>query len=261
MNPELSARRAVFEEISRWRPLYREEMNCQIVHDSLHLRPGWSREYVLSLGSAEVGYGSVAEAGPWKGKPAIYEFFLMPEARMRAFDLFQALLDAADAVTIETQSNDPLLTVMAHAFANRVTTDAILFRDAITTAHSAEGIVFRAATPEDGEKLAARELDPAAGWLVEVEGVIAGAGGVLYHYNPPYGDVYMKVAAAFRRRGFGAYLVQELKRVCREQGSLPAARCNPTNLASRRTLQKAGFVPCGVILVGDLQARQSHPAS
>jgi hypothetical protein len=46
----------------------------------------------------------------------------------------------------------------------------------------------------------------------------------------------------------GAYLVQELKAVC----SLPAAPCNVQNLPSRKTLQKAGFVPCGNIVVGDL---------
>src|SRR5438445_9280978 len=45
-------------------------------------------------------------------------------------------------------------------------------------------------------------------------------------------------------------LVQELKRVCYEQGNVPAARCNPTNIASRNSLQKAGFDPCGHILSG-----------
>jgi hypothetical protein len=50
----------------------------------------------------------------------------------------------------------------------------------------------------------------------------------------------------------GSYLVQELKRVCYENGDVPAARCSPTNVASRATLQKAGFVPCGHILAGTI---------
>jgi GNAT superfamily N-acetyltransferase len=62
----------------------------------------------------------------------------------------------------------------------------------------------------------------------------------------------MEVSEPFRRRGLGAYLVQELKRIARERNNTPAARCNVTNLPSRRTLQKAGFVPCGHILVGSL---------
>ena len=54
------------------------------------------------------------------------------------------------------------------------------------------------------------------------------------------------------QQGFGSYLVQELKRVCYEAGKKPAARCNADNVASRRTLQKAGFLPCGRLLVGDV---------
>jgi len=36
-------------QISPLREQYREEMNCQIIHDSIHGRPGWTREYVLQL--------------------------------------------------------------------------------------------------------------------------------------------------------------------------------------------------------------------
>src|SRR3546814_16045769 len=35
------------EDILRWRDLYRQEMNCQIVHDSIHARPGWTETFVL----------------------------------------------------------------------------------------------------------------------------------------------------------------------------------------------------------------------
>jgi GNAT superfamily N-acetyltransferase len=63
----------------------------------------------------------------------------------------------------------------------------------------------------------------------------------------------MEVAEPHRRRGFGSYLVQELKRVGYEMGKVPAARCNPTNLASRGTLQKAGLLPCARLLVGRLE--------
>jgi len=68
----------------------------------------------------------------------------------------------------------------------------------------------------------------------------------------PYGDSYMDVAESFRRRGLGAFLVQELKRICYEGGSIPAARCNTGHIASRLTLQKAGFVPCANILNGSV---------
>ena len=58
-------------EIDSLRELYRQEMNCQIIHDSIHGRPGWTREYVLQLDNSEVGYGSVAIAGPWRETRAL----------------------------------------------------------------------------------------------------------------------------------------------------------------------------------------------
>jgi hypothetical protein len=39
----------------------------------------------------------------------------------------------------------------------------------------------------------------------EVDGAVAGKGGILFHYNQPYGDMYMEVHEPFRRRGFGGY--------------------------------------------------------
>jgi hypothetical protein len=74
-------------------------------------------------------------------------------------------------------------------------------------------------------------------------------GGILFHYNPPYGDIYMEVDEPHRRRGYGGYLVQELKRLCRELGGVPGARCDPTNAASQRTVQHAGFIPYAHILI------------
>ena len=88
--------------------------------------------------------------------------------------------------------------------------------------------------------------------VLEIDGAVAAKGGILFHYNRPYGDIYREVAEPSRQRGLGSYLVQELKRVCYEKGSVPCARCNPENIASRKTLQKAGFAPCGHLLTGTL---------
>jgi GNAT superfamily N-acetyltransferase len=230
--------------------MYRQEMSCQIIHDSIHERPGWTNELLLQVHGATAGYGSIAVSGPWKDKPTAYEFYLTPQFRSRSFDLFEALLAASAAVSIEVQSNDPLITVMLHTYAENIESEAILYHDKLTTTHAPAGAVFRRATSEDVARFLPHQ--EGADYLVEAEGQIAGTGGVLFHYNRPYGDIYMEVAETFRRRGIGSYLVQELKRVCYENGNVPAARCNQKNIASRKTLQKAGFVPCGQILTGNV---------
>jgi GNAT superfamily N-acetyltransferase len=142
---------------------------------------------------------------------------------------------------------------MLHTFAENIESESILFHDRLTTMHIPAGVAFRRATPEDAARFLPHQ--EGATFLVEANGEIAGTGGILFHYNRPYGDIYMEVAEPFRRRGFGSYLVQELKRVCYEGGNVPGARCNQKNIASRKTLQKAGFVPCGQILSGHLPSR------
>jgi GNAT superfamily N-acetyltransferase len=249
---ELSAEATALERILPWRHLYQEEMNCQIIHDSIHVRPGWSLEYFLTADDAKVGYGSVAIGGPWKEKPTIYEFYVQPANRTRVFDIFLVLLRTSGARAIETQSNDRMLTVMLHTFAKGVSCESILYEDTTRTTYSPAGAAFRRATPADGLDIHPEQLTSHG--IIEVEGKVAATGGILFHYNRPYGDIYMEVKEPFRRRGLGTYLVQELKRVCYEGGSVPSARCNPTNVASRKTLQKAGFVPCGNILSGSVPA-------
>jgi GNAT superfamily N-acetyltransferase len=248
----ISVRACELDEIALLREFYREEMGCQIIHDSIHARSGWTTEYALDVNGACIGYGSVAIGGPWSTTHALYEFFVRQDQRLRVFDAFAALVSASAPAMIETQTNAPILSLMLHTFASNVSAEAILFEDRFDTRLAPEGAGFRATESKDEERLRMLDLDDGAAWAVTWNGEIAGAGGVLYHYNRPYGDIYMKIAEPFRGRGLGAYLVQELKAACRARGSVPAARCNVANIASRRTLQKAGFVPCGNLVTGDL---------
>jgi GNAT superfamily N-acetyltransferase len=232
------------------RTRYRQEMNCQIVKDSIHTRAGWAMTYALGLDDTLVGFGTVAIAGPWKDKPTILEFYVLPDHRSRAFDLFEAFVEASGARLMEIQSNDALLAMMLHTYAHDIWSEAILFRDGFTTALRARGAVLQPLTSDEEIRASIAERQGGPEFLLQVDGTPAGKGGILFHYNPPYGDVYMDIEEPFRGRGLGAYLVQELKRQAYEIGSIPAARCNRDNRASRKTLQKAGFIPYAHILNG-----------
>ncbi len=185
---ELSVKQTTFEEIESWRDLYRQEMNCQIIHDSIHSRSGWTLEYFLSAGGAPVGYGSIAVAGPWKDKPTLYEFYVLPYYRSFLFDLFSVLLSASGANRIETQSNDSILTAMLHTFAHDVVSESILYHDKLTTTLAPAEAFFRRAIASDDPKIPADQLFSHG--VVEVAGAVAAKGGILFHYNRPYGDIY-----------------------------------------------------------------------
>src|SRR5581483_6286000 len=101
----ITIRISELDEIKPLREDYRREMNCQIIYDSIHRRPGWTREYLLEVAGVAAGYGSVAVDGPWHDNPALYEFYVKHEHRMRTFDLFASLQAVCEAKIIETQTN------------------------------------------------------------------------------------------------------------------------------------------------------------
>jgi hypothetical protein len=157
---EFSCRPVSPLEISLWRDMYRQEMNCQIVHDSMHSREGWTQPYVLEAGGVSAGYGSILIGGPWTGTRTIFEFYVIPQFRSRTFDLFACLLAASDATAMKVQTNDVLLTAMLHTWAKDIKSEKIVFEDKLTTAYLRDDVVFR------------RRNNPDEDWALEVSGEI-----------------------------------------------------------------------------------------
>jgi len=249
---QIEVKLASAQQVLPLRARQRQEMNCQIVHDSIHRREGWTLSYLIELDGTAIGFGSVAISGPWKDKPTVFEFYILPEFRARGFALFEAFLAASAPRFFEVQSNDEICMVMALTYGRDIATEKVVFHDKLTTTHRHNGTTLKALTADETVQHALQCQQGGGEWILEMDGKTVGKGGILFHYNRPYGDIYMEVMEPFRRRGLGSYLVQELKRVCYELGAVPCARCNPSNTASRRTLQRAGFVPFAHILIGSI---------
>ena len=236
------------EAIRSLRELYRREMNCQIVHDSLHSH-FLTDIYVIQVDSRVAGYGCVM-SGECESRDLIKEFYLLPVHRARALPLFRRFATATGARTIEAQTNDTLLSLMLFDCAAEFKSETILFHDAVTANLRLPSVRFRKVTEADRDRIFPHKLEGVGDWLLEDNGEVVATGGVYTHYNPPYGDISMEVDERLWRRGYGSYLVQELKRLCYEMGNVPAARCNVANVASRATLEKAGFLPCAAYTSG-----------
>ena len=227
---------------------YRREMACQIVHDAWHAR-GFTCSYLLRADGRAVGYGAVGGA-PRDPQDTLKEFFVRPADRELALSLFRRLVAASGARAVEAQTNDALLMRMLDACAVEPSSDTLLFDDGDTTALDVPlpGAIVRRVTRADVGSVFAHAHEPVGEWGVEWEGALVATGGLAFHYNPPYGDLFMEVAAPHRRRGVGSWLVQELKWRCRASGHVPAARCHVDNAASRRTLARAGMRQCARVV-------------
>lgn len=248
--PALTALPTDPEMILPMREDYRREMACQIVHDSWHAR-GFVTPYLLLEADEVVGYAAVGGA-PGEPRDAVKELYLVPSRRGLALPLLDAVIAAAGATRIEAQTNDPLLGLLLWDRVARPESDTILFADRTSTHLEAPGAQMRPVTEEDAPLVFAHTREPVGDWGLEHAGAIVATGGLALHYNRPYADLHMEVHAPHRRRGFGSYLVQELKRIAYASGHVPAARCHRDNIASRRTLQRGGMFPCARIVRGDI---------
>ena len=67
-----------------------------------------------------------------------------------------------------------------------------------------------------------------------------------------YADVAMIIDSENRRNGYGILIVKILVTKCRRMKLIPTAVCDVKNLASRKTLQKAGFYLDGCLLLAQV---------
>lgn len=251
----IAVREASLQEVQALRERYRRELDCQIVHDSWHER-GFLQSYLISVAGRVVGYGSVGGVGD-EPRDIVKEIYLEPDARPDAQILFRALVTESGARRVEAQTNDRLLTQMLLDSVETIERDRILFEDAVSTCLVLPSATFRAIGQRERKLVFHHEVEGVGDWVIELDGAVVATGGLMFHYNPPYSDIYMEVAAPFQGRGLGAFLVQELKKVSYDMGKTPAARCDASNVASRRTLERAGMAPCAWIINGRI-AQQGH---
>jgi GNAT superfamily N-acetyltransferase len=129
--------------------------------------------------------------------------------------------------------------------------NAVLFADSAVSALDIDKAVFRKRKDTD---VVFEKLEPSGEYILEYDSEVVASGGFLLHYNIPFADLYMEVREDCRGKGFGSFLLQEVKRECYLAGRVPAARCNINNAASKASLLKAGFKIAGFMVIAEIKA-------
>jgi GNAT superfamily N-acetyltransferase len=243
-----AARRVDGTAIAAWRARFLAELDAQCRYDATHRR-GWADAYIVSLDGLDVGYGAIKGCDEIAARDSLFEFYLDPAARGWAVPLAGAVLAAAGATRLQCQTNDAGTFDVFRQLASRVEVESILYADDRATDLVVPGATTRPRREDDGTVFE-HTAEPLGDIVVVCGGDIVATGGALTHYNPPYADLYMEVRPDARRRGFGALVLQAVKRECYARGLVPAARTGVTNLASQATLRRAGLRECGFVLAG-----------
>ncbi|HEV2416521.1 MAG TPA: GNAT family N-acetyltransferase [Terriglobia bacterium] len=241
--------KAELKDIQSLRALFLQETNFQIRYNSCHER-GWTDSYLLIIDDVTVGYGST-KGQEISNRDTVFEFFVIHSFAKLVSVLFRELLSASGAKYIECQSNDMLLSSMLYEFSRDIGANVVLFEDHAVTEHVIPDGVVRPRCNDD--QIFEHKVEPVGDYVLALPGGVVATGGFMVHYNRPFTDLYMEVREDCRRRGFGSFLLQELKKQCYLIGSVPAARCNLENTASRGALIKAGLRVCGFMLTGKIK--------
>jgi Acetyltransferase (GNAT) family len=233
--------KTTLEEIQPLRKLFLSESSFQFIYDKCH-GAGWADTYVFTSGKEIVGYGSVWGKDQREDRNTIFEFYLLLSFRKFAHIIFPNFITTSGALFIGCQSNDLLLASMLFEHAKKIHAEAILFEHDFQAEFYIPGILFKENIDADGN----------SEYILEQNGNAVASGGYVWNYNFPYIDMYYEVKEAYRQKGFGSLIIQELKKEAFRLKRIPSARCNINNIASKRALLKAGMSVCGHILIGEL---------
>ena len=259
------------DQVADLRFLYARELD-DVIRYEREIRRGRTRIYGVWNDGALIGYGILHGEG--EDRNTVVEFFLLPQFRWHTVPVFDHFTKVTGATGVQARTNDTGLVLLLYERTRDIIPGNSYFRDAENTHQRVPGVRCRAITPDDLDVLTpimttsdgwpfelpdrealATWIESNQGRLLEDEEGIAGIGAVLHGYNAPFASIGVVVMKRARRRGYGAYLIEELKRETYTMGKIPRADCAPWNAASRATLLRAGFLVNARALRGTLSAQ------
>jgi GNAT superfamily N-acetyltransferase len=199
----------------------------------------------------EIGYAVI------HGGETLVELHVMTAELSRLAAAFEELAGVCGVRRILAKSFDPTLMFVALLRPRQIRTTGLLYRVIVDAGFAADpAIAVRAATVDDVGSLLRLGADFFDG-PAEVEDYIASGALMIYEAGDGAAlgagvmkrivpgrddlDIGMVVDPRRRRRGHGVYIVAHLKAHCLAKGWRPICGCAVDNLASQRTLERAGF--------------------
>ena len=177
-----------------------EPPDCPRFHPSPR---GWTHPWHLPREVA-VGFASAAVSGPWTDRPTVIEFYLLPPCRSRAFEAFEQFLRVSGCDPFWRRRPMSRCIPPWHSPSDVICSRRRSFSRTGPRRHSPRGASLLVSNHFARGGPGSHESTAWGGgeWILELEGQPIGKGGILFHYNRPYGDVYMEVDGSHRRRGF-----------------------------------------------------------
>lgn len=193
----------------------------------------------------------------------LLRFHLLEEYQAQAQEIFRELISTFKIQHAITSTIEPLYFSLCLDVQKSVTPLSYLFRDHRRTESSVDWSesTFRIAEKRELENIVPfyQEQALSPGEWIEAfvhtrleraelfvwyhQQTLAAIGECIpSQRQPPYADLGMIVAQEYRGRGLGRSILIQLKQHCYEMGWKPICSCSADNLASKKAIEKAGFL-------------------
>lgn len=213
------------------------------------------------------------------GEASVMQFFIVDDFVKASEEVFSQVISRGMTETAYAGTHEPAFLSLCLDRQKSVAVHTILFTDNERVEARLEAFpdpIFRQATQADIEKVVALHREDSAS--IDLETMEAAFGSqreyveqlvdenqlfVLYQGDellgtgecrisksqPPYADVGMIVSEKHRRKGAGSYIIVRLKEYCYRNNTVPICSTTVENIASKKALEKAGFVSYHRILM------------
>lgn len=212
---------------------------------------GNSQCYIINYNGQKVGHCFI------DSKKTLVQFHVIKEHYLNATEIFEYLLSNELVKNASVSTKETEFLSLCLDYQKSISIDSYLFTD-IKNIESHltnfENISFRLATNDDIEIIKIKCDAAFEGYyedLIENDqlfvlysnDILLGIGEFrIFKSDHRYGDIGMVVAEDYRKKGIGTYIITQLKEHCYKNNLKPMACCNPKNIASRKTLEKSGFI-------------------
>ena len=202
-----------------------------------------------------IGYASIGEGNQ------LLQFYIQPKHLMKGQVVFEEFLKTMNIKSgIVGTNNLGYLSVALH-FVKELKVDSYLFRSyyevdieekegllhecrikdldrIVNFCHDSMGAPKGWLNTYIGDLIKKREI-----FFLENRGEVIGTCEIRKSISAPaYADIGMVVSPAYRRQGYGTYLLHRAKRKAIEWGKIPICSCEKDNLGSMKSISNCGFV-------------------
>lgn len=211
--------------------------------------------YQIYMDSVLIGYCCIDK------EKTLWEFYLLKSDRVHAQEVFKLLIDQELMAAAECKSYDHLLMSLCLDYHKKSACSAYLFREVTKVQDPVipyKDITFRMAEEEDYAVLAEHDriaegvnffhdlkedIDHNEVFIFYAGQEFIGSGTVKKIWSGfVHRDIGMLVPEQHRYKGIGTYIIIKLIEYCRNNKLIPVCGCWYFNYASKKTLERAGFL-------------------